>query len=106
MDHIDLGWGWLVFKDNCAYIVTKKVEYEGKPLSWLTCWRKARFCGLPLHRPHLTCLYCTMRKTANREIPLTLKVTFIVVPVTRPLKGFRRLLVRKLVSLLEFLCRW
>jgi hypothetical protein len=106
MRKIDLGWGVLVLTDRGAFIVVKSVPYEGKRVSWLTCWRKPKFCGLNLHRPHLTCLYCTLRRSANREIPHVIPVTFVVTPVMKPLKGLKRLFVKKLHSLLEFLCRW
>ena len=106
----DVGIGQIRFTSGGSAVFIVNVgmlrgKVDNRKVSWLTCWRQERFCGLKLRRPHLTCLYCFLRRVANGELPAVFSVKFIVVPVLPAIKPWKRVIIKKVVSLLEFLGR-
>lgn len=62
-------------------------------------------CGMNLRRPHLTCLYCWSRKVFYGKMKNNFEGDYFLVPVKKNLPLYRRIILKELISLAEFVGR-
>jgi hypothetical protein len=84
----------------CQYFIIDKAA--SRIIPW-TCWKQNRICKKTLHKPHLTCLNCRIRKYVNNEIPQTLQVVPYILLVQTNRKKWKKAICKKLLSIIEFL---
>jgi hypothetical protein len=91
-----------VREDGKFFQVFKILKIRKKISPW-KCWKQNRICKKTLHRPHLTCLNCRIRKYVNNEIPQTLQVIPYILLVQTNRERWKKTVCKKLLTIIEVL---
>ena len=79
-----------------------------EPAYWWNCWRKSEErCGKRLHRPHLTCFTCWLRRMHSGLMPTNLRCgeIRILLWMYRPGYRWKRPILKVMLSVVEALTR-
>jgi hypothetical protein len=99
----DTGFSFLVVREDGKFFQVFRTPKSHKRISPWTCWKQNHICKKTLHRPHLTCLNCRIRKYVSGEIPQSLQIAPYILLVQINRKGWKKAVCKKLLSIIEFL---
>lgn len=96
---MDKKGNFYIFHD----LTPEQQKHLGKPISFLTCWKKYKLCEQNLKRIHLTCLTCKLRRVVNGKDPPLQQINIHQVWIRQNISVFRKILIKNLLSIAEAL---
>lgn len=97
---------WIIYS-----LTPRLKKYIGQKLTPFNCWKTARLCegeklttnNPPLKRPHLTCVFCYLRKVVNGKAPKAVPITIHITPIHKTPYNWKRR-IRSIIT--KYLCSW
>jgi len=84
-------------------LTLEQQKHLGKPITFLTCWKKYKLCGKNLRRIHLTCLTCKLRRVVAGFDPPLQPINIHQVWIRKNIPVWRKILIKNLLSIAEAL---
>lgn len=104
----DFGYAKLIGTSDgrfflCWILTRKQQKYYGQKISPFTCYRQEKLCGKILHRVHITCFVCKLRKVVEGIKPFMQQIQINQIWIEELTPHWRRKLIKNLIRLTEYL---